>query len=531
MGDQRDIEADLASLGGIVPSQVPVDRPLTVPPELGAVVPSLDRDRDPLEVLDPLVEAHARFTAAESQSVHADFDAGAPLDGPDAHYLAFEAELAAESQGVHPSVDALEPAAPEGLQRFAFLRPGAPDLPPPEELDGPPPGYDQVAPDDPSLLEPEPGTITAGSLEQELAGFGPEPHADLANLGQDAAALTSGAELPFPAEDLDGFSPQHKPRDQILMSEEERAAELKQILADEHVHAQAQDLVLEFGALARIERDMTQVVKNNADPQIALVLTSVCRQAVHRVAIENPGLSEPSHSEAGIAARMEAMKELQQRLDQQVHPLLDRLQAAGVDVGSLRRGVDNVLDAEERRLALRGQNLVPGTLGNRIINTLMEAASNAFSGPSPLSGDLRRHRSAQLKRTLEDLNAVTKEMRDNAGNPEWERATGKQAMGLTMQLVTNVGLMTRGIEDQVDQAAISTALASAGDNMRLASEKAQDNDVKARMKEMVEAMEAAIKRITEAILRALGLRAADAPGGLPGAPNLPVRPTPQPGRV
>lgn len=533
MGDQRDIEADLASLGGIVPSQVPVDRPLEVPPELGSVVPALDGEPDPLDVLDPLVEAHARFTAAEAQAEAPTYPEGLPPyhgdlppDGPDADYLAFEAALAAESAGPAGNEAPPDAAPGPGMHRFAFLSPGGPELPPYEEPDGPPPGYDQIAPDDPSLLEPDEPVITAGNLEDELAGFGHDPQAALSSLGQDAASLTSGAALPFPPDDLSGFSPQHDPRERVLMSAEERAAEMAQILADEHIHAQAQDLVLDFGELARIERDMTQVVKDTADPNIALVLTSVCRQAIHRVASENPGLSEPAYSEAGIAARMEAMKELQQRLDQQVHPLLDRLHGAGADVDSLRRGIDNVVDAERRRLELKGQSLVPETLGNRIINTVMHAASRAFSGPSPLSGDLRRHRSAELKRTLEDLKAVTTEMRENAGNPEWERATGAQAMSLTKQLVTSVGLMTRGIEGQVDQAAITTALSSAGENMKLASEKAQDNDIKARMKEMAEAMEAAIKRITEAILRALGLRS----GATPGVPTVPLRPTPQPGR-
>ena len=301
----------------------------------------------------------------------------------------------------------------------------------------------------------------------------------------------------------------------------EQAAAVAKIIEIERTSAQDNDIVLEIYPLEKLEANLREACQNAATPEIAEIVISHIRQAVHETVTTNPDLKEPANSGAGVHARLEALRAIDDALRATVHPFLDKLSAEGVNVMRLGKALDVVITAEKTNLKDMEKSLVPQTLGNRIFSGLMDQTQKLFAGPSPLAGELRRRRDNDLRHSLKELEAVTKELRANAKNEEWMRSTGPQAMALAESLMVHIGESTKGVEKQIDHVALDSALNVANSTLKQAADETNDQAVKERIRQIVEAFNAFIERLTAVVRKSVGLAAKEAGTGQPAMRPMP----------
>ena len=222
-------------------------------------------------------------------------------------------------------------------------------------------------------------------------------------------------------------------RASVLLSPQEREAQMQYILEQERDNpTYSEHLILEFGDLKGFEQRLRGVIKDFTQDDVAEAVVARMRRCIHEVVCEKPLLAEKESSEAGLDARIQAVSQIGELLAERVEPLLENLAEAGVDTHPLRAAIARAVDDEAHRLAKKHESLAPATLGLVIFDKLSDAAGalkRTLTGEKQgLVGDVRRHRNHQLGRALEDLATVTADMRDNAGDEEWERAVGAMAL-------------------------------------------------------------------------------------------------------
>lgn len=332
------------------------------------------------------------------------------------------------------------------------------------------------------------------------------------NEGDDHLAHLAGEEPPeFIEED---FVPGSIPgvqalRPTIMLSPQEREAQVKSILDEERDNpTHSEHLILEFGGLKGFEQRLRGVIKDFTQDDVAQAVVARMRRCVHEVVCEKPLLAEKESTEAGLDARILAVSQIGELLRDRVDPLLETLAEAGVETHALRAAMARAIDDESQRLTKKHEALAPATLGLVIFDKLSDAAGalkRTFTGEKKeLVGDVRRHRNHQLGRALEDLATLTGEMRDHAGDEEWERTEGAMALSTSRELMGNIGELVNGVEDQVDMNMVNKGLKSATDNIAAASESASDESFKESLKQMLEAVKRAITALATAVKKALG---------------------------
>lgn len=298
-------------------------------------------------------------------------------------------------------------------------------------------------------------------------------------------------------------------RPSIMLSPEEREAQVKSILDEERNNpTHSEHLILEFGGLKGFEQRLRGVIKDFTQGDVALAVVARMRRCIHEVVCEKPLLAERESTEDGLDARIQAVSQIGELLRDRIEPLLENLAEAGVETHALRAAMARAVDDESHRLAKKHETLVPATLGLVIFDKLSGAASalkRSLTGEKQeLVGDVRRHRNHQLGRTLEDLATLTGEMRDHAGDEEWERTEGAMALSTSRELMDNIGGLVKGVEDQVDMNMVNKGLKSATDNITAAAESASDESFKESLKQMLETVKRAVMALVTAVKKALG---------------------------
>lgn len=316
--------------------------------------------------------------------------------------------------------------------------------------------------------------------------------------------LTEDAtEIPSPVPGVEARKPS------VLLTPLEREAALKDLLSEEmEANADSGPVILEFGPLASLEKRLRGITADFAGgPDIAEVVTTRLRRCIHDAVVSNTLLGEKETTEAGLMARIEAVSDMDDALEEKVEPLLSRIEELGIDLGPLRTGLKNTLEVEARRLDNMTKSLVPATLGHHIFEGLVDLKDsfvNGLSGKEELVGDVRRHRNEQLSRNLANLVEVSYELRANAGDAEWERTHGAMAVDVANELTSSIQNLTKGVEDQVDFSVLNKGLGDANRNLTEAAAAAADAEHKSRMQRMVEFLKTAVEAIANAVKSVFG---------------------------
>jgi hypothetical protein len=294
----------------------------------------------------------------------------------------------------------------------------------------------------------------------------------------------------------------------ILLSPEEREAALQVLLEQERNQAgDERHIIMEFGPLRSLESRLRSISQDMAHNDVAEAVMTQVRRCIHDAVVTNTLLGEKETTEAGLMARIEAVKDLEESMEERVEPLLAKLEEIGLDMGQLRTGLKNTIEVESRRLDGMTKSLVPATLGHHIFEGLVDLKDsfvNGFSNKQELVGDVRRHRNEQLGRALSNLVEVSAELRANAGDEEWERAEGPMATSAIHELTSSIEAMTKGVEDQVDFNTLNKALNEAHGNISEAEANAVDAEHKSRLKRMVDFLKTAVEAIAAAIQKVFG---------------------------
>jgi hypothetical protein len=295
----------------------------------------------------------------------------------------------------------------------------------------------------------------------------------------------------------------------VLLTPLEREAALKRLLQEElEANADSGPIILEFGPLASLEKRLRGITADFAGgPDIAEVVTTRVRRCIHDAVVSNTLLGEKECTESGLMARMEAVSDMQDAIEQKIEPLLSHIEELGIDLNPLRTGLNNTLEVEARRLESMSKSLVPATLGHHIFEGLSDFKDTLLSGltgKQELVGDVRRHRNEQLSRNLADLVEVSYELRANAGDEEWERSHGAMAFKAANELTAGIQSLTKGVEDQVDFSVLNKGLGDAKRNLSEAAEAAADAEHKNRLQRMVELIRAAVESIAKAVKSVFG---------------------------
>jgi len=310
-------------------------------------------------------------------------------------------------------------------------------------------------------------------------------------------------EIPSPVPGVEARKPS------VLLTPLEREAMLKDVLLGEmEANVDTAPVILEFGPLTSLEKRLRGITSDFAGgPDIAEAVTTCLRRCIHDAVVSNTLLGEKESTEAGLMARIEAVSDLEDALEEKIEPLLSHIEELGIDLGPLRTGLKNTLEVEARRLDSMSKSLVPATVGHHIfegLSDLKDTFVKNFFGKEELVGDVRRHRNKQLTESLTNLVEVSYELRANAGDEEWERTHGAMAVSVANELALSIQTMTKGVEDQVDFAVLNKGLGDVNRNLSEAAAAAADAEHKSRMQRMVEFLNSAVEAIANAVKSVFG---------------------------
>ncbi|MEJ6002684.1 hypothetical protein [Paucibacter soli] len=300
---------------------------------------------------------------------------------------------------------------------------------------------------------------------------------------------------------------ERRPYPSLSLNPAEMEAQLQAILEKAREEsAETSNLILEFGPFTTLEQRLRGISQDLTDLDVAEVIMTKMRRVIHDVVVQDPMLNEREGREAGLTARMTAIESIIEGFAQEVEPFLQTMDEAGMKVGNVREGLVTSLSKEQQRLEILSKSLAPATIGNQIFESLSNWKNELFAGgPTPLVGDLRRHRNDQLARSLSNLAEVSSELRQNAGDAEWERTHGQMASEMAETLVNDVKELIRGVENQVDLNSVNKALDGATENLDFAAQNAVDEEHKSRMQKMIEGIREAVAAMMAALSKVFGM--------------------------
>lgn len=295
----------------------------------------------------------------------------------------------------------------------------------------------------------------------------------------------------------------------LMLSPQEREAELQRVLQELSEKGEDSDpVILEFGPLAALEARLRGVTADLADDDVARVVTAKLRQLIHEAVVSNPYMGDKWNTQEGLAARREAVEDINDSIDAEIEPMLTNIESTGLKLTGLRTALKNTIQVEQRLLLQLEQSLAPPTIGNLIfegLSQLKDSFTSTASGKLTLKGDVRRFRNEQVSRALADLVEISGEIRSNAGNAEWERTEGPMALKLAGELSSNIKTLTKGVEDQVDYSLVNRALGESALNISQAAELASDDSHKEGLKKMLDFMHQAMEAFANIVKKALGV--------------------------
>lgn len=285
------------------------------------------------------------------------------------------------------------------------------------------------------------------------------------------------------------------------MTPEQRQAAIEEVLAkDADEGVDMRTLIFDFGPFAEMERRIREMAAETVSPQIADAAVSHVRQAIHDVVVARPQLGDSDRTQPGLTARLGAINDILSRLEPNssaTSGLLGKLKGLGATgVEQLRAGIIGQVKLEEQQLKSKVESLAPRTLGLAIFDSLRDATRRK---PSQLVGDARRVRNAQLVKALGSLQEVAAELKENAGNEQWERTQGAQSAKEVHNLRKRIEDLTDGVQDQVDSRDMKKALRAAEDILEEASQASLDPEQKSRLNAARESIQELMKRFMDAI--------------------------------
>jgi len=284
------------------------------------------------------------------------------------------------------------------------------------------------------------------------------------------------------------------------VSPEQRAMNIAQILSEDELQLINQHtLIFEFEPFSKLEIKMRELTESLVDENIAQLVVSHVRQAIHDSVIPIHDLSKSANSEAGLNARIASLGLLKENMERELGSLLTKLEREEVpDIGNLSRSLFSIIDSDQKALQEKTKKLVPMSVGR----VLFESLRNAVAPPEPgsqLIGNSRLHRNKELTGALDNLKMVAEELKQNAGNIEWERGQGKASITAVGDLSKQIDGLTKGVEDQVDSLALRKGLGNVKTLLTEAGDASKDPDHKSKLDEVKNQMSEFIKMLTDAL--------------------------------
>jgi hypothetical protein len=358
-------------------------------------------------------------------------------------------------------------------------------------------------------------------IELEL----PEPSRGLLPIGheheeeEEDYMVYNGAAHPFAPEANDGVVVPAKGRSNDAqatepdLTPEEHEAAIRKLLEDDKVEGMdLRTLVFDFGPFSNLEQQLRELCAELVSPEIADAVIAHTRQSIHDVVVTNPQLNKDERSQDGLLSRINALKEIAERLQDADHPggvLMARLKSHSADgVSRLDEGITNLVRMEVARLTLATQDLAPATLAN----TVFSAFRKLLPSSTPhLVGDARRTRNADLVKTLGDLKDVATELKTKAGDVTWEKSFGGDSIAEAHQLRDRIQKLTQGVEDQIDSRDLRKGLDDVNELINAASAASVDQEQKSRLKELSDSMAKMMRMLAEALGRLFGKSTSQTP--------------------
>ena len=346
------------------------------------------------------------------------------------------------------------------------------------------------------------GQATAPEVDDGMYTGAPPPH--FASPGDELDDLQDPASgLDDPHSEVTSLVPAAADPD---LTQEESARRVQEVLANFKTGMAFDDaertMVLEFGVLAILERRIAHRAEDILAPNVAAVLHTEVRRAIHEAVVSNPMLSKNERSSDSLDAREAMLLKLEKTLESRTTTLMTELKRA--DAKGIKEFFDQMygaIDAEQRRLAQMKKNLAPPTLGQ----TIFDGLKAAFHGSgNELVGDARRHRNKQLTTAVEDLTSFAKELKEKAGDAAWERSHGAMARRGVSQLTRQVEDLTKSVADQIDAPALRKNLDSVKDLLDDASKNSVDPEHKKALEQMVKNLHEMVKALISAVGRVFG---------------------------
>lgn len=312
------------------------------------------------------------------------------------------------------------------------------------------------------------------------------------NRAEDIEPATRGA-LAGP-----GFAPD--------LSPEERDAQLDLLIAAESAaNAAGQNYVLEFGALSKLERHLSTILREHLPEDVAEVASSRLRQGLHRISVNSPKLQSKEHTVDGVKARIEALGACQGLIGEHIAPLLQKFQAHRIPCDDALTSIQRAVEKEKASLEASQKSLAPETVGGTLFRGLMDVASALKKDRKTLVGDVRQDRNRQIRETLDGMLKVSDQLRTRAGDPEWVAAEGEQALNELRHGEKTIKALTRGVEDQIDFNALGAGMKNVSENVAAGAQSASDETFKKKLESMVKFIQQAVENITRAISNFIGV--------------------------
>lgn len=324
---------------------------------------------------------------------------------------------------------------------------------------------------------------------------------------------------PFAPDANDGVVVTAKPQSDALGDEgpdltpAEHEAAIQQLLEDDKVEGMdLRTLVFDFGPFSNLEQQLRELCAELVSPEIADAVIAHTRQSIHDVVVTNPQLVKDERSQDGLLSRINALKEIAERLQDPDHPggvLMAKLKSHSAEgVNRLDEGITNLVRMEVARLTLATQDLAPATLAN----TVFSAFRKLLPSSTPhLVGDARRTRNADLVRALGDLKEVATELKSKAGDAAWEQSFGGDSITEAHRLRERIQKLTLGVEDQIDSRDLRKGLDDVNEMINAASSASVDDEHKGRLKELADSMAKLMRTLADALGRLFGKSTSESP--------------------
>lgn len=295
-------------------------------------------------------------------------------------------------------------------------------------------------------------------------------------------------------------------------------------------HVDMRTLVYDFGPFLQVDRRLQGVSRDAADaedapPEVADAYMSHMRQALHDACFTTRGLDAGGTTEVGLKARISALAAAEKAFKEgPAHELTKDLQQAGL--GNAGRLMNQMLKgiADERRfLEQLAPQLTPPTLAG-LLTRFMTNSNPLDERQATLVGDARRTRNQQLSSALSDLSELSRDIRDNAGNADWERANGPAAAKGCKDLLGRIEELTSDVAEQVDARALRRGLDGVKSDLHVAAESAHSDAHKENLQQLLQNVQDMIADFLKALSRLFSKASTDGAGPDTGRHPAPARP-------